>query len=104
MIEAMEDKSYIGEDRRAAILCAHVAKNGLPILRAVRDEPTMPEDSGWQFLCGVGNDEDPDQAEVWLVCEVLELEPSLNCYIQAAPGTVLTRQDTLNGWELSRKG
>ena len=51
-------------DRRAAIVCKHVALDGLPIQRAVRDEPTTPADSGWQFLCANRDPENPDEAKV----------------------------------------
>ncbi len=91
------------QDKRAAIVCAHVAINKHPILRAVRDEPEMPEDSGWQFLCNSNLDEDPDMAKVWLVCEVLEFEPSLSEFIGSPPGTVLTRKSYASEWIASGK-
>jgi len=62
----------------AAIVCAHVAKSNLPILLAAKDEPTMPEDSGWQFLCNLSESENMEDAQVWSLGEVLKLEPSLN--------------------------
>jgi hypothetical protein len=87
-------------DRRAAIICSHVANQSFPILRAVRDEPTVPEDSGWQFLCDSFEDEDADLAKVWLVCEVLEHEPSLVPLIDHPAGTVLTRNSSTSSWKL----
>ena len=94
----------LSQDRRAAILCSHVAVDNLPILRAVRDEPIMPEDSGWQFRCATVEDkDDPDMAKVWLICEVLEYDPSLAAFIERPPGTVLTRKDSMSEWEVSLK-
>jgi hypothetical protein len=84
-------------DRRAVILCDHVASGIVPILRAVRDEPTAPEDSGWQFLCGC-KEENSDAAKVWLVDEVLEHDASIAPFINFPSGTVLTRADASDKW------
>ena len=47
----------------AAIVCTHVARDGLPIRLARRDEPVHDVDTGWQFHCDVhdhaGDDETP---------------------------------------------
>jgi len=76
----------------AAILCVHVASQGLPILLAARSAPIREEDSGWQFLCNSGATEDQRQALVWSLQEVLELEPSLTDLMASPPGTQLTRE------------
>jgi len=91
------------QDRRAAILCSHVAIGQRPILRAVRDEPTMPADSGWQFLCGSKDHEHEDAGKVWAIYEVLDYEPSLAQFIDCPPGTVLTRRDPMSAWERTSK-
>jgi hypothetical protein len=90
---------YSETDQRAVILCAHVASRSLPILYARRDEPDEPADSGWQFLCYSGVDEDPDKAKVWLVDELLELDPSLAPYMDSPPGTRLFRRNPSEPWE-----
>lgn len=87
------------QDHRAAIICVHAAKEGLPILRAIRTEPLEPEDSGWQFLCNSGKDENENEAQVWLVSEVLGLEPSLSKFIKAPVGTMVSRLDGNSRWE-----
>ena len=87
------------EDKRAAVVCEHVAKHGFPILGAVRTEPLREEDSGWQFLCYSGPDEDENQAQVWAVSEVLGLEPSLTEFIDSPVGTRLCRRDKNSKWE-----
>lgn len=87
------------QDRRAAIVCSHVAVGHLPILRAVRDEPMMPADSGWQFLCGIADHDDSDLGKVWAVFEVLDYEPSLAPFIGCPSGTVLTRKLLTGAWE-----
>jgi hypothetical protein len=97
-------KSVISEqDRRAAIICSHVATEHCSILRAVRDKPTMPEDSGWQFLCDRGKDEISAKSRVWLVCEVLDYDRSLVPFIEYPPGTILTRQDQASEWKVFTK-
>jgi hypothetical protein len=99
----MDNKKNKNLDRRAAIVCSHVATEHLPILRAVRDEPTMPADSGWQFLCGLIEHENSDSPKVWGMFEVLDYEPSLIRFANYPPGTVLTRKDTASDWEISTK-
>ena len=88
------------EDNRAAVVCGHVAKQGLPILGAVRTEPLRQEDSGWQFLCYSGPDEDEDHGQVWAVSEVLSLVPSLSHFIDFPVGTRLRRRDKNSKWEI----
>jgi hypothetical protein len=86
-------------DRRGAIVCYHVAKKGYPILFAKRDGPMYPEDSGWQFLCYSGEEEKVDEAQIWTVDEVLELEPSLRELIGCEPVTRLHRIDKTTPWQ-----
>lgn len=86
----------------AAIVCPHVAREGLPILYAERSEPVNAEDSGWQFLCNAGGPEDESQAQIWSLDEVLALEPSLRSVITAPAGTRVYRRDKLTAWEKGR--
>ncbi|MGI8908475.1 MAG: immunity protein Imm33 domain-containing protein [Candidatus Sumerlaeaceae bacterium] len=88
------------QDSRAAILCTHVARERLPILRAIRDEPETEEDSGWQFHCGLDCHDNPDDAEVWLVFEVLNYDPSLNKIITCQHGSVATRSSEAESWSI----
>ncbi len=88
-------------NRLAAIICTHVVIEQLLILHAERDELTIPEDSGWQFLCGLSDHDNPGVAKVWLINEVLEYEPSLSPFIEMPPGTVLTRKDAASKWEVA---
>ena len=89
-------------DRRAAVLCSHVASDHHQILRAVRDEPAMAADSGWQFLCGA-NDHAHDTAKVWAVFEVLNYEPTLVKFIDSPPGTVLSRVAPGAAWHVGSR-
>ena len=82
----------------AAIVCAHVAKSIFPIVLAARDKATMPEDTGWQFLCNSVDAEDMQEAEVWSLSEVVELEPSLAPFMNCAAGTELIRDDETSSW------
>lgn len=87
-------------DRRGAIVCYHVAKEGYPILYARRDSPVCPEDSGWQFLCYSGKEEKVDEAQTWSVDEVLEFEPSLRELIGCEPIAVLRRTNKTASWQI----
>jgi len=86
----------------AAIVCEHVATQCCSILSAFRTEPDAPEDSGWQFFCGKVEEEDPRLAKVWLLKEVLELEPSLLEYLDMPPGIQIWRSSPKEDW-LTRK-
>lgn len=93
-----------GDSSGAAIICGHVAIDGLPILRAIRDEPAEPPDSGWQFLCDCGEDEDVDRGRVWSVNEVIKCEPTLAGLTDLPPGTELARKDRDSPWRVVRSG
>jgi hypothetical protein len=88
-------------DKRAAIICHHIAKERLPILRAVRSEPLEPEDSGWQFVCASGKEENEENAEVWLIDEILKYEPTLVAFIDSPVGTKVWRSSPTSPWETS---
>ncbi|PSM30816.1 DUF2185 domain-containing protein [Haliangium sp. UPWRP_2] len=84
-------------DSGAAVVCIHVAKGQRPILRAERDEPVSPEDSGWQFLCGAGNHKE-EEAQVWAVSEILSKDETLADYIDLPAGTLLVRATAGSRW------
>jgi hypothetical protein len=83
------------------ILCNHIAIKRADILRAERSEPIDEADSGWQFSCGVEVD-DPVDACIWSMREVLEVEPSLLEYIDLPPGTLVERKTINAPWMLIR--
>lgn len=89
------------KDKRASIVCSHIA-SGLPMLRAIRGEPVEVADSGWQFLCDSGLDEEDDEAQVWAFFEVGEHTPSLEPYLDLPPGTIVCRTDEHSSWEVSK--
>src|SRR5687768_12008760 len=86
----------------AAIVCAHVALERLPILLAERSEPDEPLDTGWQFLCNSGADEPTAGAQIWALGEVLMVEPSLSEFVNLPPGTQLTRKSADSPWIVSK--
>lgn len=98
----MEDRHEKTDDSGAAIVCHHVAAKGYPILVAFRDEPIEPTDSGWQFLCGSGEDEEESKFQVWSVREVTEDEPSLTELIDLPSGTSLSRVDREGAWKIAK--
>jgi hypothetical protein len=88
----------------AAIVCLHVANKTHRILQAVRAKPLEEADSGWQFLCNSGLEEDLSQAKVFSVREVLELEPTLIDWVDAPGGTRLWRPSVNAQWQVWRNG
>jgi len=82
----------------AAIVCSHVAREGLPIMYAQRGAPIRPEDSGWQFLCNEGVEH--TDAAVWSVSEVLEHEPTLLGLLEGPPGTQVVRERRERAWKV----
>ena len=84
-----------------AIVCSHVVA-GEPILRAVRDEPMDAADSGWQFLCNSGADENIENAQLWSVTQVTERDSSLLTFINSPVGTTMSRADANSEWKPSK--
>jgi len=87
-----------GSHSLAAIVCDHVASGQKPILLAVRTAPEDPDDSGWQFLCASDDHESEDQAQVWLLSEVLRKHPELTWWVSSPAGTRLGRKDERSPW------
>jgi len=94
-----ENKCRVINITGAAIVCPHIATGGHPILMAIKDEPISPEDSGWQFLCNLGVNEDENLAQVWAISEVLEVEPTLKNILNQPPGTKFMRKDKNSPWK-----
>ena len=84
----------------SVVVCSHVA-GGYPILHAERSEPDEPVDTGWQFVCNSGLDEDIETAQIWSLNEVLAVEPSLSALINLPPGTQLHRENRSSPWQVS---
>ena len=84
----------------AAIFCEHIAGSAQPIRSAFKTAPIESEDSGWQFFCGGFQNEDPEKAKIWLVKEVLEIEPSLSNFLDVPIGTKLWRQSSQEVWQV----
>lgn len=92
----MNQKKDIPNDSGAAIVCSHVAQENYPILCAKKDEPLDPVDSGWQFLCYSGKDE--NDGKIWAISEVIELEPTLKNLLNQPVGTTLIRKNKNADW------
>ncbi len=89
--------SYEDLKRSAAIICKHISYPERPILRATRDLPLEPEDSGWQFLCGVENHTDR-RGQVWALQEVAALDPALSNILDAEPKVSFERSTVDMPW------
>ena len=57
------------------------------------------EDSGWQFLCNSGELEKEEDAQVWSINEVINLEPTLKEFLNSKPGVVLIRESVKSSWK-----
>ena len=88
----------------AAIVCGHVANSQFPILRATRDEPIEPADTGWQFTCNRVESEVPQEAQVWSLGEVIDLEPSLAPFMNCPVDTTIERKDKTSEWKVVEGG
>ena len=93
----MPDQKRAENDSGAAIVCPHVARQGLPVLWARRDHPSFPEDSGWQFLCGI-HDHHNEEPAIWALTTVLRHEPTLSPFMEDPEGTILTRRSSGEPW------
>lgn len=98
MINEIPMTSNKTADKRAVIVCSHVAKDRLPILYAGRSEPLELADSGWQCLCYAGFEEQIETAKVWSIDELLTFEPSLAAFIDSPIGTKMIRKNTESQW------
>jgi hypothetical protein len=83
-----------------AIVCAHIAKDHVPMCVAVRTDPVVAEDSGWQFLCDSKNETLKD-AQLWQLSEVIAIEPTLKNHLHLPAGTLLTRKKSDGEWVLT---
>ncbi len=83
----------------AAIVCSHVSSGKYPILLAERSEPGETVDTGWQFVCNSGEEENIETAKVWALNEILALEPTLISLMDLPPGTVLQRDSANSPWK-----
>ena len=95
----MNSESDEISDNMAAILCEHVAAKTHPALYAARTEPEDVADSGWQFMCNVHTDENPEEAKVWAINEVVQLDPSIKGWLNHPVGTQVVRADENSPWQ-----
>jgi hypothetical protein len=93
-------KRILTDDSGIAIICEHIAIEKMPILKAKKDKAIDPEDSGWQFLCNSGKDEDTSRAKIWSIREVIEYDPTLAGCLAQPDGTELTRANIYTNWEI----
>ena len=95
-----QELELLGE--MAAIVCEHIARNRVPIRSAFRQDPVEPEDSGWQFFCGDFVEENPSNARVWQLQEVLAHDPSLRAFATESPSIRLWRENATTQWNIRR--
>ena len=63
---------------------------------ATRDTPLQPEDSGWQFQCGIfGHEAD---VGIWMLEKVAELDSSLLPILDAEPKSSFKRDSIDASW------
>jgi hypothetical protein len=83
-----------------AILSGEVATRTQPIMYAHRSERIDEFDSGWQFTAGAQDSLDATQMKLWRLDKVAELEPSLTSYLALPFGTILTRIERSDIWNV----
>ena len=82
------------------MICTHVSREKKAILFAAHDEQLEPEDSGWQFSCGRHGHSD-DQLKVWLLSEVVDLDPTVRSVLDAEVGTAFQRDSMRQPWRVA---
>jgi hypothetical protein len=92
----MNDELFL---KSAAIVCREIAIEKVSILFAKRSTPENDSDSGWQFLCGIA-EEDWQTAQVWALGEVLSYDTSLSGLLTLPVGTVLRRSSPNAKWQI----
>jgi hypothetical protein len=90
----------IEQDDRSAIVCSHVLEDKLPILRIKRDEldPEDSTDSGWQFLCHSGADENMKTIRLISIQEILDMDSSILALIDSPCGSAFVRTIGSKAW------
>ena len=89
--------SYEDLKQSAAIICTHISYPEHPILRATRDDPLEPEDSGWQFLCGTASHGE-SRGLVVALNEVAAMDPSLLNILDSKPKVSFERSTVDTPW------
>jgi hypothetical protein len=64
---------FTDPENTACITCCHVLERTASILHVTHDE----DDGGWQFLCGADG-HTMEHAKVLSMCEIVEIDPSVN--------------------------
>lgn len=82
----------------AALVCVHVADDGLPIRLARRDEPVHEVDTGWQFHCDAKEHAADSDAVVCSIRELVDLDPSLLPILDNPPKTAFRRDSADAPW------
>jgi len=83
-------------------MTAHVSAScvsGKPLLEAVREEPILPNESGWRFYTDSSQWEDSANAETWTLYQVLNRSPEFAEWLDAPAGTALWRLSPKNKWQ-----
>jgi hypothetical protein len=81
----------------AAIICRHCAVEGKTVLRAQRDEPIVPEDTGWQFNCGADGHDESD-GMVLSIAEVAKLDGSIDQILDHPARSSFVRRNAASNW------
>lgn len=83
-----------------AIISRNIALGIDKILYAQRDDPISPEDSGWQFTAGSLDGSNMQNAEIWTLREIIELEPTLAKFISLPIGSGIVRSSSGDNWRI----
>ena len=85
--------------RMGALISGDVAAGKAPIILAMRSEPVDDADSRWQFTGGETDNLETEEPQIWLVSEVIDLDPSISAFIDSPYGARLTRASPQASWK-----
>jgi hypothetical protein len=83
-----------------AIVTRNIAMGIAPILYAERCQPIASEDSGWQFTEGSDDKSNFENAQIWMVHEVIDADNTLEKFVDYPVGTRIVRNSKYDSWRL----
>jgi len=90
-------KPLYPEDRGGGMVTDRVTVEGHPIRFMYRTESVAPEDSGWCFFSGVGEDDsyvnDPNNSSVMSLNTIANFDPTIIPFLGAPVGSVFEKID-----------
>jgi len=81
----------------ACIASDRITVEGLPVRFMYRQQPTHPEDSGWNFFSGIDEDDEymnnPDNFAIYDVNTIANYDPTILPFVDSPVGSVFERAE-----------